>query len=157
MPAGLPSAKSVKDLFEGLLGREVTVSPAKPMSPIDSAAFGVFVDDGNRMTAVLDLDLRMAAFLGTSVALIPKGGAEAAIEERYISEAVFENVCEALNIFASILNQHGDVHQRLHSTWRGSTAAPSDASALAISVGKRLDLEVEIDRYGSGTLSCVVR
>jgi hypothetical protein len=156
MATDLPPHKAVKDLLEGLLGRDVNIAPGEPVSPVDSAAFGVYVDDALKMSAVVSLDLRLAAFLGTSIALIPKGGAQAAIEDRYISETIFENVGEVLNVFAGVLNESGDIHQRLYSTVRGSTAAPPDAAALAAATGRRLDLTVEIDQYGAGAISCIL-
>jgi hypothetical protein len=156
MTTHVPSAKDVKDLLEGLLGREVSVAPGVPVSPADSAAFGIYVDDAVRMTAVINLDLRLAAFLGASIALIPRGRAEAAIEDRYVSETMFDNIGEVFNIAANVLNQHSDVHQRLYSTVRGVPAAPADAAALSATPANRLDLAIDIDGYGSGALSCVL-
>lgn len=157
MTSSLPSPKAVRDLFEGLLGKDVQISDGTAVTPLDSGAFGVYVDDRNGLSAVVNLDLQLAAYLGTSIALIPPGGAEAAIEEKYLPETIFDNVCEVLNVFAATLNEHGDLHQRLSTAYRRSTEAPSNAAGLAASLARRLDLTVAVERYGSGRLSCVVR
>lgn len=152
----LPSPKAVKDLFEGLLGRDIEVQPCGAPEVGTSAALGLYVNDHGRMTAVVTLDLPLAAYVGTSIALIPPGGAEAAIEDTFLSDAIFANVGEILNVFAAVLNECSTEHQRLMTTYRGVNDAPADARTLAVTFGNRLDLSVEVQKYGSGVLSCVL-
>lgn len=156
MAPSLPPAKDIRDLFEGLLGRDIQVAPCDPPATASCAALGLYVSDHERMTAVVCLDLPLAARVGTSIALIPPGGADAAIEDGVLTPAVLDNVAETLNVLAGVLNQHSDVHQRLFATYRGVAEAPGDAAALAAAVGNRLDLTVDIQKYGPGVLSCIL-
>ena len=156
MNVTLPAPKAVKDLLEAMLGRDVDVALGDPVPVKSCAAFGVFHTDLGQLSAVVLTDLPLAAYLGTSIALIPAGGAEAAIEDGELSPAVFENVCELLNVFASVLNEHSDSHQRLVATSPGVLGASADAVELAAHPANRLDLAVTVSRYGTGSWSVVL-
>jgi hypothetical protein len=156
MASRIPPAKAVRDLLEGLLGRDVNVALSNPPEVATSAALGLYVSDTHRMTAVVSMDLRLAAYAGTSIALIPPGGAEVVIDDGILPDAVFANVGEVFNVFASVLNENSDVHQRLFASYRGAVQAPPDAQALLAAIGNRLDLKVQVQKYGTGVLSCVL-
>jgi hypothetical protein len=156
MAAKIPPPKAVRDLLEGLLGRDVEVAPADPLAVGFYAALAVYQTDAGRMSAVVGTDLALAAYLGTSVALIPPGGAEAILEDKALSATALENVGEVLNVFASVLNEYSDEHTRLIGTYRGQLDAPSDALTLVGTLGNRLDLKVTVSKYGTGTLSVVL-
>ncbi|GAB2462114.1 hypothetical protein [Jatrophihabitans fulvus] len=152
----LPDPKAVKDLLEGMLGRDVDVALGHPVPPGSCAGVGVYHTDLGRLAAVVLADLPLAAFLGTSIALIPKGGAEAAIEDGVLSPTVFDNLSEVFNVFASVLNEHCDEHLRLVASSPGLAGAPSDAAELAAHPANRLDLTVSIANYGTGAWSVVL-
>ena len=156
MNVTLPAPKAVKDMLEAMLGRDVDVALGDPVAVQSCAALGVFHTDLGQLSSVVLTDLPLAAYLGTSIALIPAGGAEAAIEDGALSPAVFENVCELLNVFASVLNEHSDTHQRLVSTSPGVIGASGDAVELAAHPANRLDLTVTVSRYGTGSWSVVL-
>ena len=51
----MPDRKQIKDLFEGLLGRDITIGDApEPLSPdvLPKPAWAVYVDDSGRLTAI---------------------------------------------------------------------------------------------------------
>lgn len=152
----LPDPKAVKTLLEGMLGRDVDVAIGNPVPPADAAALGVFHTDFGQLAAVVLTDLPLAAYVGTSIALIPAGGAEACIEDGALSPNVFDNVSELLNVFASVLNEHCDEHLRLVGSSPGLVGAPADAAQLAAHPANRLDLTVTVSRYGTGRFSVVL-
>jgi hypothetical protein len=154
--ATLPDPKSIKELFEGMLGRDVEVALGEPVAASACAALGVFHTDPGRLSAVVLTDLPLAAFLGASIALIPVGGAEASIEDGVLATNLAENVAELFNVFASVLNDNSDEHQRLVSTSPGLLGAPADVAALAAQPANRLDLAVTVAKYGSGRWSVVL-
>ncbi len=154
MISTLPSALAVRELLERLLGRDVDAAVCPP--PIAaSAVLGLYVCDRDRMTAVLALDLPLAAYLGCALALLPSRIAESAVADRGLPPELAENVHEVLNVLAGVLNQHSDTHQRLYASYPGPEA-PADAAAHSKALGNRLDLEVTLQGYGSGTLSWVL-
>ena len=154
----LPDRKQIKDLFEGLLGRDVAIGDASaPLTPDvrPSPAFAVYVDDSGRMSAVAMMEFSLVAFTGASLALIPAGGAEAAIEDKVMPTNLMENTAEVLNVLAAPLGDASGVHQRLERTYTPEDALPPELAAVAATIGAREDVSIEIAGYGSGRLAVV--
>jgi hypothetical protein len=155
MTRELPVPKDVKDLFEDLLGRPVSVSPAEPLRGADVAEtlVAVYVDPSTKMGAVVGMGFSLTAFVGAAIGLIPAGGAEACIEDKEISKMIGENAIEVCNVLASLLNQEGAARLKLYQTFLPGNTPPNDAVANLLALGRRLDLTVDIGGYGSGLLS----
>jgi hypothetical protein len=145
---------AIRELLERLLGRDVDAAPCPP--PVTrTGVLGLYACDRGRMTAVLTLDLPLAAYLGSSLALLPPGIAESSIAEGELPPDLAENVHEVLNVFSTVLNAHSDTHQRLYASYPGPEA-PADAAAHSKALGNRLDLQITVQAYGTGTLSYVL-
>lgn len=153
----VPNNKAVKDLFDGMLGRDVAVADGTAVDP--AAKLGpstaVYVDDKTKLSAVVLMDFKLTAYVGAALGLIPAGGAEAAIEDREMSSTLNENAYELLNVLAGVLNQCSDVHQRLYNVHRPGEVVPADVAPWTIAPGPRTDLELDIKGYGGGGLSIV--
>jgi len=150
----LPSSMAVRELLERLLGREVeTVACPPPVTP--TAVLGLYACDRDRMSAVLTLDLPLAAYLGSSLALLPPAVAEAAIADGELPPELAENIDEVLNVLAGAVNEHSATHQRLYRGYLGAEA-PADAAAHSKALGNRLDLAITVPGYGTGTLGWVL-
>jgi hypothetical protein len=153
----LPTNQSVKELFEGLLGREVTLSygrrPDMEARPGPCAA--VYVDDSNQLTSVVVMDFALTASAGAALGLVPPGGAEAAIEDNDLPESLQENANELLNVLAGTINEFSDVHQRLYHVHRPGETLPADVVPWTITLTGRLDVTLTPKGYPSGDLSIV--
>jgi hypothetical protein len=152
-----PTLKQVKDLFEGLLGRDVAVADGEPVL-LDSRprpTTAVYVDDRNKLSSVAVMDFALTAYCGAALALVPKGGAEIAIEEKDLPASLLENASEMLNVLAAPIGESSGVHQRLHQTFGPEDVPPSDVTAWSAQVGTRIDVRMDIKGYGAGTLSVV--
>jgi hypothetical protein len=152
----LPAMLPVRSLLEDLLGREVTVGHADPVmaDELPTTTMAIYIGNGMQMAAVLGLDLRLAAYAGAALGLMPPGGAEDSIEGKQLTPMLAENVHELCNILTGLLNRGGAPHVKLHQVWLpGQEQAPKDAAALLLALGRRLDVHVEIARYGGGRLS----
>ena len=153
----VPAPKQIKDLFEGLLGRDVSLNDGVPV-PLDSRPrpiTAVYVDDTNRLSSVALMDFPLTAYSGAALALLPRGGAEDAIDESDLPASLLENAAELLNVLAAPIGEASGVHQRLHQTFGPDQLPPSDVSAWSAQLGSRLDVELDIKGYGRGTLSVV--
>ncbi len=148
----IPPAKAVKDLLQGLLGRDVTVSPADPLKAADlgKTAVAVYVDDKLKLSAVAGLDLRLAANVGAAIGLVPPGGALACVEDNELSPMIAENFTEVCNVLTTLLNREGAPHLKLHQVFLPGQDAPGDATVRLLALGARLDLDVAVTGYGSG-------
>ena len=153
----IPTNKAVRDLFDGLLGRDVTVANGPAVDP--TAKLGpstaVYVDDRNELSAVVLMDFSLTAYVGAALGLIPAGGAEAAIKDREMSDTLNENAYELLNVLAGVLNECSDQRQRLHTVHAPGEVVPADVAPWTIAPGPRTDLALDIKGYGGGRLSIV--
>jgi hypothetical protein len=157
MAIGVPDRKQIKDLFEGLLGRDVTVGDAAPV-PLDSRprpTTAVYVDDRNKLSSVVLMDFPLTAWAGAALALLPKGGAEDAIDDKDLPQSLLENAAELLNVLAAPIGEASGVHQRLYQTFGPTELPPSDVVVWSARLGAREDVALGIHGYGSGTLSLV--
>ena len=151
------AAKQVKDVLEGMLGRDVLVHDGVPL-PIDSAprpTIATYVDDTHSLATVAVMDFALTAYAGAALGLVPRGGAEAAIEDRELPASLLENAAEVLNVLAAPLTEAGGAHQRLLEAYGPDRLPPAQVSAWCATLGSRLDLDVEVSGYGHGRLSFV--
>ena len=158
MSSYLPVPKEIRDLLTDLLGREVALSPSTPLAPTpkNPCTVGVYVDDSLQVTALVSFDLALSAHAGAAIGLVPVAGAQAAIEEGVLSDALQENVYEVLNIAASLFNTEGATHLRLYDVHHAGTPVPPDILAKALTLGRREDLAADVTGYGAGKLSVVI-
>ena len=151
----LPGSLAVRNLFEDLLGREVIVSPGDPLSApeVATATVAIFTDAGQKIYACMGMQLSLAANAGAALGLLPAGAAEDSIDEKQLFPNLAENVGELCNIFTSLLNKEGAPHVKLYQVIYPGMDLPADARAVLLALGRRLDLMVEVSRYGKGKLS----
>jgi hypothetical protein len=154
-PAVLPAPKDVRDLLEGLLGKDVTVAPGQPVSLNDGAAVAVYVDPQLSTTALCLVDVPLAAWFAGALALLPKGGLEDAIDEGELSDMHLEVVYEVVNVAAAMFNGGGVTHSKLYKLYAPGEAVPADLAGLAAGFN-RIDLSVDVAGYGKGSLSIVL-
>jgi len=142
-------------MLEDLLGREVTVSAADPVTikDVPRTVVALYVDGANRLAAVLGLELSLAAYAGAALGLLPAGGAQDSIDEKKLSPMLAENVGELCNVLTGLLNKDGGARLKLHQVLLPGDQVPADAQAYLLALGRRLDLRVEVARYGAGRLS----
>lgn len=154
----MPDRKSIKDLFEGMLGREITIGDApEPLGAdvVPAPGLAVYVDDGGRLTAVALMDFSLVAHTGAALALVPVGGAMAAIEDNVMPGNLMDNTHEVLNVLAAPIGDFSGVHQRLERTYSPNEELPAELAAIAATLGAREDVLIGISGYGSGRLAVV--
>jgi hypothetical protein len=155
MSRELPIPKNVKDLFDELLGRSVTVGPADPMRAPDLHAKPLsclYADDSMVLRAIIAMDIKLAAYAGAALGLVPASGAETSIEEQELSENIADNVSEVCNIMSSMLNHEGEPRVKVHQTFLPGQMPPADAIGYMLAFGRRLDLTVDVQGYGAGKI-----
>lgn len=154
----LPATKEIRDLLGDLLGREITVAPTSPLAPTPNnpCTIGVYVDDSLRVVAVVAFDLRLSAYGGAAIGLVPVTSAEAAIEAKVLEQTLRENLYEVLNIAASLFNAEGATHLKLYDVHHVGDPLPGDVMVKSLTLGRREDLSVDITGYGAGKLAFVL-
>lgn len=155
--APVPHPKEVRDLFEGILGREIDISAGEPVLPNERthAAVGVFVEDNLSLAAAIVADLPLTAFAGAALGLVPRDTALTTLSNNYVDETMWENFAEVLSVSSTLLNHDGAPHVRLYSSYEPGILPPADVSGFLHGLGRRLDITVGIAGYGSGCLSII--
>jgi hypothetical protein len=155
----LAAAKDVKELFEGLLGREVDVVTGGTMVDPNAdfgALVGVYVDKGLSLTALVLLDIELASRIGAAIALIPSNAAEKAINNGLMPDNLKDNASEILNVTASLFNAEGAPHVRLDAVYAPGDPIPADVAQWILTFVRRCDLDIDVAGYGPGKFSLLV-
>ncbi|WP_263117830.1 hypothetical protein [Cellulomonas sp. RIT-PI-Y] len=155
----LPAALEVRELWEGLVGRDVSVTTAGPMvDPVlnGGAQVGVYVDRAMQLSALVLFDLPLAARMGAAIALVPQAAAETAVTEEQLPGSLSENSAEILNVMAALFNVGDAPHLKLDTVYNPREPLPADVARWVLAYVRRLDLEVEVAGYGRGTASVLV-
>ncbi len=152
----LPSRLAVRNLLEGLVGRDVTVNDGNPLSA-DGNVVAVYVTDAMVLSAVAVVDIAAGARLGGALAMLPKGGIDDAIADKDMFPTLRECCYEILNVLSAVFNVPGAPHVKLDRMIAPGEACPADVAALAATMGNREDLTVDVAGYGPGILSIVCR
>ena len=154
-PLFCPAPSSVRTLFEDLLGRDCNVAPGDPMTAEDlpTATVAIYTDAQQQLYGVLGMQLSLAANIGAALGLLPPGAAEDSIDEKKLFPNLAENVFEMCNVLTSLLNREGGPHVKLYQVVYPGMPLPADARAHLLALGRRLDLMIDINRYGRGKLS----
>ncbi|MBO3086660.1 hypothetical protein [Cellulomonas fengjieae] len=155
----LPSAKAVRELVEGLVGRDVQVTTGGAMldpAEGDGTLVGAYVDDRLALTAIVLLDLPLAAYVGAALGLVPARTAESAVAEGVLPSGLQENAGEVLNVLASLFNAEGAPHVRLDTIYPPGGPLPADVATWVPAFVRRTDLDMEVSGYGPGRFSLLV-
>lgn len=155
----LPTAVEVRELLEGMLGRDIEMAivgdKVTPDSP--GCVVGEYVDVMGKVHAVIAADLNTAAYMGAAIALVPAGGAEASVEDGFLSDTLRENFGEVLNVMGSLFNKDDSIHLKLEGVFDSAqVAVPSTAARLMSGFGPSLSTNTEVKGYGKGLLSVLL-
>jgi hypothetical protein len=154
--SSVPTLKAVRDVLTDLLGREVHVAGGEPVAlHPQRTSVAEYRNDFGAPVAVAVLDLPLAGALGGALGLLPPGGVEDMVDENDLSEAVIENLHEILNVLAGVFNAAGKTHLKLGALHRPGDEVSPEVAQLAATMGRRLDINIEVSRYGTGNLSLV--
>jgi hypothetical protein len=154
----LPAAKDVREMLEGLVGRTVVVSPGAPVTPAPDrpVAVAVYVAPDMSVNALCLMDLGAAAYTAASLALLPPGGAQDAVEEDgELSGLLVEALHEVVNVLSALFNTANAPHSKLNKLVPDGEEVPGDIAGMLAGFN-RLDLTLEIPGYGKGALSLVL-
>jgi len=154
----LPDRKDIKDLFEGLLGRDVDVTDGKPVDiGIPRPVVATYIDDYNHLRGLAVLEFGLAARVGAAIALVPMGAVEVAEEDRLLPLNLFENASEICNVLAAPFGEAMGDHLRLAEVYSPADPIPAHILTVAAQVAAREDVRLNVAGYGSGDLSIIVK
>lgn len=146
----LPKPDDVAEMFRGLLGRNVTVTPSD--EPVDNARTGRYITQDDDLAAAAYADLALVCYSGAALSMVPAGAASDSISEGVPTPVFVENFHEILNVCATLFIDAGSDHVRLDGLVDGDSL-PDDLAALVDSPSSVLRVDLEIQGYGTGRLA----
>ena len=156
-PTPVPSAFEIREVFQGLLGREVTwEGTSHQVDPLDGAVCGVYADDFGNLAALILADVPLVAWAGSAIALLPLAGAEQSVADNLVTPAQFDNFSEILNVAASMFNKRDTPHLKLQEAFAPRETLPAEAQKWVLFPASRIDGTLTVQGYGEGRISVVV-
>jgi hypothetical protein len=151
----IPNERETLGVLSMLYGDGLVVSKTDETPDVEAEKFiGLFVNPDGETVAACTCDVPFAAFGGAALSMMPKGGAEDAMETGEISQGMQENVYEVMNICSRLLMNDRTPHLKLVDMHETLSNVPSD-SADVLKGATGVKFSIEIPNYGSGHISIV--
>lgn len=158
--AKIPDHKPIKDLFESLLGRDVTIATQEEKvvpTARRACCVGVYANGKGDTGALVSADLELSARAGAALGLVPVTGANTAIENGELPAALYDNFFEVMNIFSSLfVDEQTGANLKLKTVYQPGMILPREAAMQMRGLGAREDFRLEVDGYGPGSLGIVI-
>lgn len=155
-PVPIPIQEAVRDFFTDLLAKGVAASKRTALDHDDPLIVGRYLDDDGEIAALLVSDIEFAAISGAALAMIPKVVAAEAITANELTDALFDNFREVVNVFSSLLNSPTTPHLVLEALERHPEGTEDLLPVLTAPTRQRC-FDITIEGYGSGSLAVLVR
>lgn len=149
----IPTATEVSDLLNSLFVREVSVKSmtAPPKFPGQAHVIATYADHDGQVVAACLCDLPAVAQLGAALTLVPPGRVDECVRTKEVDETLMGNFREVCNVMVVLFNDDEHSSLTLHDLQLASPP-PANLPLDLNQPGGRLDLQIEIQGYGSGTL-----
>jgi len=151
----LPDLAKVKHML-GLLYDGLEVKPGKKfdVAPASGCWVGLYVGDDGAPVAACVADVALAVNSSAALSMLPPGVAKDAAKSKELTEVMVQNLREIMNICTRLLMDDASAHLRLDSVYPAK-ALPPGATQLLAGVKGRVDFELNVPKYGPGTLAVV--
>jgi hypothetical protein len=149
-----PNESLVKSLLDPLFGAEVTVTTGDAVDTNDGYIAN-YISDEDVPIAVCVADVAMVVYSGSILMMIPKGGADDAIESKDPSAVMQECFYEVANILSRAVMDDSSEHLRLEKVY-----PPATNTELMTSLGddvSTVSVTVEIPGYGPGNATFIFK
>ena len=149
----MPDTAKVK-LMLGLLFDGLDVKPGKKFEivPPSGSWIGVYVADDGKPVAACAVDVTLAAHSAAALSMLPPAVAKDAAKTKELTDVMVANLHEIMNICSRLLMADGSAHLKLDKVYPAK-AMPAPLTAMLGSVQGRVDFELNVPKYGAGTLA----
>ena len=151
-----PSKAELKDML-GMLFANLDVQDCEPVALDTSDLFyGLYLDDSDKPVTLVVCDLSFAAYMGSSMTMLPPPVAADVIKSGKLEDMMVGNLQEVMNIVSRLFMLRGGSHLRFATLHPASEALPDSVSGLLASVDQQVFFDVEVPRYGLGKVGFLV-
>ncbi len=121
----------------------------------DQWIVGVYLDDDDKLAGLSVSDISLGNYAGAALSIVPSGQAEEGAKANTISEELFLNYREILNVAANLYPAGGGKHVRLTDVVYAKPKVDPEFVKLIRKPKARVDVSVSVDGYGTGRISMV--
>lgn len=149
----MPDTAKVK-LMLGLLfdGLDVKTGKKFDIVPPSGSWVGLYVADDGKPVAACAVDVALAANSSAALSMLPPAVAKDAAKSKELTDVMVANLHEIMNICSRLLMSDGSAHLKLQKVYP-SKAMPPELAALLGAAQGRVDFELNVPKYGAGTLA----
>ncbi len=149
----LPDLAKVK-LMLGLLYDGLEVRPGKKFDivPASGSWIGLYVADDGAPVAACVADVALAANASAALSMLPPAVAKDAAKTKELTDVMVQNLREIMNICTRLVMDDSSAHLRLDSVYPAKSL-PAGATQLLGALKGRIDFELNVPKYGPGTLA----
>ena len=156
MSFSTPSKAELKDML-GMLFTNLDVQDCDAVAlDNDDLFFGLYLDDSDAPATLVVCDLAFAAYMGSSMTMLPPPVAADVIKSGKLEDMMVGNLKEVMNIVSRLFMLRDGAHLRFATLHPASEALPDSVSGLLNNIDKQVFFDVEIPRYGTGKVGFVV-
>lgn len=153
----LPDTESVHALLDCLLTQGVEVKEAAgPINADTLAMSAVYANEDGAIGALCLCDLAAANYTGAALSMIPPGVAGDNVDAGVVEGVILENLHEVFNICVNLFNDPSLPTLFLRGLVGPGQDMPEDVQSARSSPSSRLDLQLDVGRYGTGQMSLFV-
>lgn len=150
----VPGNQELGQQIGTLVGRAAVVSESEGRNRFEkSCHVAYYVTSEDALASFCVVDLSLAAYLGAALAMIPSDIAQEEIDSGELGEDLLDAYYEVANIMAALLCADGTPHVRLLGIDVAGMPYESAVLATIKDPGHRIDIQVDVDNYGSGVLT----
>jgi hypothetical protein len=149
----LPDSAKVKVML-GLLFDGLEVKPGKKFDivPPSGSWVGLYVCDDGKAVAACAVDGALAANASAALSMLPPGVAKDAAKTKELTDVMVQNLQEIMNILSRLLMNDSSAHLKLDKVYPAKAMPPALTALLGGAHG-RVDFELNVPKYGAGTLA----
>ena len=156
MSFSTPTKAELKDML-GMLFNKLDVQDCDPVDlEADDLFFGLYLDDSDKPVTLVACNLAFAAYMGSSMTMLPPPVAADVIKSGKLEEMMVGNLKEVMNIVSRLFMLRDGEHLRFSTLHPATEAFPDSVSGLLANVEKQVFFDVEVPRYGTGKVGFIV-
>ncbi len=146
----LPTPQEVEDMLNMLFDDVVVVSGTEPS--IDGLGAS-YIDAEGQVVALGWMDLTFGVYSAAALSMIPKSGADDAIQDKKLFSPLPENLYEVMNICSRLMMDEYTHHLKIDKVFGQPKSIPTDVRATTAQMVQKAAFKVTIPGYGSGMLA----
>lgn len=151
----MPDVAKVKTML-GLLfdGLDVKAGKKFDIVPPSGSWIGLYIGDDGQPVAACAVDAPLAANAGAALSMLPPAVAKDAAKSKELTDVMVANLQEIMNICSRLLMNDTSAHLKLEKLYSSKAMSPELTKVLG-SVQGRVDFELNVPKYGAGTLAVI--